>query len=61
MKKTLRIVLLTEIKENLIHDLSMLQDYNFVTTDKEEKRFLLQKIKYTKSLIEEVNQMIAEL
>lgn len=61
MKKTLRIVILTEMKENVSHDLEMLQTFNFVTTDVKEKQILLKKIDYTKEILKEIDQMIAEL
>lgn len=61
MKKTLRLAILTETKENVLHDLDMLQSFNFVTTDIKEKQILLNKIKYTKEVLEEIDQMISEL
>lgn len=61
MKKTLRIVILSEIKEYLSHDLGMLEDATYVTTDVKEKSILVKKINYTKDLINEVNEMIEEL
>lgn len=61
MKKTLRIVILSEMKEYLSHDLDMLQDSTYVTTDVKEKSILVKKINYTKDLINEVNEMIEEL
>lgn len=61
MKKTLRIVILTEMRENVSHDLEMLQDVNFVTTDKTEKNILVSKINYTKEMLKEIDEMIAEL
>lgn len=61
MKKTLRIVILTEMKEYLSHDLNMLEDVTYITTDVKEKSILLKKINYTKDLINEVNEMIEEL
>lgn len=61
MKKTLRIVILTEMKENIEHDLAMLQDFNFVTSDIHEKTILLKKINYSKELINEIDEMISEL
>ena len=61
MKKTLRIVILTESKENLEYDLRMLQEANFVTTDIRDKNLLIKKINYTKALIKEIDEMIREL
>lgn len=61
MKRTLRIVILTEMRENVSHDLEMLQDVNFVTTDKTEKNVLISKINYTKEMLKEIDEMIAEL
>lgn len=61
MKKTLRIVILTEMKESVSNDLEALQTFNFVTTDIKEKQILLNKIRYTKEVLKEIDQMISEL
>lgn len=61
MKRTLRLVILTEMRENVNHDLEMLQDVNFVTTDKTEKNVLVSKINYTKEMLKEIDEMIREL
>ena len=61
MKRTLRLVILSEMRENINHDLEMLQDMNFVTSDVKEKQTLIRKINYTKELINEIDEMISEL
>ena len=61
MKRTLRIAILSEIRENISHDLDLFQDMNFVTSDIKEKQALIRKINYSKSLINEIDEMIAEL
>lgn len=61
MKKTLRLVILTEAKANLEYDLKLLKDSTFITTVEYDKSILYQKINYTESLIKEVDEMIAEL
>lgn len=61
MKKTLRLVILTETKANLEYDLKLLKDATFITTVEYDKSLLYQKINYTESLIKEVDEMIAEL
>ena len=61
MKKTLRLVILTEAKANLEYDLKLLKDATFITTIEYDKSILHQKINYTENLIKEVDEMIAEL
>ena len=61
MKKTLRIEILTEMKEIVQNDLNMLQDFNFVTSDIREKSNLIVKINHAKAILNEINEMIEEL
>lgn len=61
MKKTLRIEILTEMKEIVQNDLNMLQDFNFVTSDIREKSNLIVKINHAKNILNEINEMIEEL
>ena len=61
MKKTLRIEILTEMKEIVTNDLNMLQDFNFVTSDIREKSNLIVRINHAKAILNEINEMIEEL
>ena len=61
MKKTLRIEILTEMKEIVTNDLNMLQDFNFVTSDIREKANLIVKINHAKDILHEIDEMIEEL
>ena len=61
MKKTLRIEILTEMKEIVTNDLNMLQDFNFMTSDIHEKSILIVKINHAKDILNEIDEMIEEL
>ena len=61
MKKTLRIVILSEMKQTVSDDLGRLEEFYFVTSDISERKILRDKINYSKSLLNEIDQMIEEL
>ena len=61
MRKTLRIVILSEMKQTVSEDLRRLEEFYFVTSDVSERKILRDKINYSKSLLNEIDQMIEEL